>query len=78
VVGAMMSSLAFVAALFYMIYALLYGTSVMGWPSLMITVLFSTGAIVLTLGVLGLYIGRILIEVKMRPLYVVRRRTFDG
>jgi dolichol-phosphate mannosyltransferase len=78
VVGALMSASAFVAAMFYMVYALLYGTSVMGWPSLMITILFSTGAVVLTLGVLGLYIGRILIEVKMRPLYVVRRRTFHG
>jgi glycosyltransferase involved in cell wall biosynthesis len=78
VTGAIMSAAAFVTALFYMAYALAYGTSVMGWPSLMITILFSTGTIVLTLGVLGLYIGRILAEVKMRPLYVVRRQTFDG
>lgn len=78
VAGAVMSAVAFVAALFYMAYAIAYGTSVMGWPSLMITILFSTGAIVLTLGVLGLYIGRILTEVKMRPLYVVRRQTFHG
>lgn len=75
ILGAILSAGAFVAGLFYMVYALLYGTSVMGWPSLMIAILFSTGAIVLTLGVLGLYIGRILTEVKMRPLYVVRRRT---
>jgi hypothetical protein len=37
--------------------------------------MFSTGAIILTLGILGLYVGRIFIEVKRRPLYAVRRRT---
>lgn len=68
----------FLAGLIYFFYTLRFGTQVMGWPSLMISLMFSTGAIILTLGILGLYVGRIFIEVKRRPLFAVRRRTFDA
>jgi len=37
-----------------------------------------SGIIVLTLGVVGLYVGGTFSEVKARPFYVVRRRTFDA
>lgn len=64
------------AGLGYLVYVALYGTRVEGWPSLMISIFFSTGAIVSTLGLLGLYLGQIFTEVKRRPLYVVRRSTY--
>jgi hypothetical protein len=51
---------------------------VIGWASLIITMFFSTGAIIFTLGILGLYIARIFTEVKGRPHYVVRSRTFTA
>jgi dolichol-phosphate mannosyltransferase len=73
--GLWLSIGAFLAGLIYFFYALRFGSQVMGWPSLMISIMFSTGAIILTLGILGLYIGRIFVEVKRRPLYVVRSRT---
>lgn len=58
-----------------MIYrALLLGNiDVPGYASLMVAILFSTGAILTGMGVIGEYISRIYVEVKQRPLYIVRR-----
>lgn len=50
-----------------------------GWSSLMFVLLFVGGVIMVTLGVLGMYVGYIYQQVKERPVYVVRRRRFqDG
>lgn len=76
--GTSIAALSFLAGLFYLVRVLMFGSPAIGWPSLMITIMFSTGTIILTLGILGLYIGRIFTEVKERPLFVVRRRTFDA
>jgi polyisoprenyl-phosphate glycosyltransferase len=46
-----------------------------GWPSIAVLILGSTGCIMLTLGVLGLYIGAILEEVRARPLYIIDETT---
>lgn len=75
--GMLLSGLSFLAAVGYFLHTLTHGTPVMGWPTLIISIYFSTGAIIFTLGVIGLYIDRIFAEVKRRPLYVIRRRTTD-
>ena len=53
----------------------IYGFSVIGWTSLIMTIIFSTGVIVFMIGILGLYIGKIFEEVKRRPLFIVEKRT---
>jgi dolichol-phosphate mannosyltransferase len=45
-----------------------------GWASLFVAVLFMGGVQLLTLGVMGEYLGRIYTEVKRRPLYAVQER----
>tara|TARA_B100000242_G_C43046682_1_gene488643 strand:- start:1808 stop:2740 length:933 start_codon:yes stop_codon:yes gene_type:complete len=42
-----------------------------GWTSLMVTVLFSTGFILLSLGITGVYLGKVFEQVKDRPLYII-------
>lgn len=46
-----------------------------GWPSIAVLIIASTGCIMLTLGILGLYIGAILEEVRARPLYIIDETT---
>jgi len=52
---------------------LLFGNSIAGYPSLLAVVLFIGGVQLVTLGVIGEYLGRIFNEVKQRPLYLVER-----
>jgi glycosyltransferase involved in cell wall biosynthesis len=52
---------------------LLFGNSVAGYPSLMTVMLFLGGIQLMTLGVIGEYLGRIFNETKNRPLYLVER-----
>jgi glycosyltransferase involved in cell wall biosynthesis len=48
-----------------------WGYTVIGWPSLITAVLFSTGVILVVAGILGVYIGEIFKQVKNRPLYII-------
>ena len=52
---------------------LLFGNSVAGYPSLLAVILFLGGAQMLTLGIIGEYLGRVFNETKHRPLYLVER-----
>ncbi|MDE6703893.1 MAG: glycosyltransferase family 2 protein [Muribaculaceae bacterium] len=56
----------------YVLVSLISGTAEHGWASLMLSVWFVGGIILLAIGVVGLYVGRIFIEVKRRPHYHIR------
>ncbi|MGH9871906.1 MAG: glycosyltransferase family 2 protein [Pyrinomonadaceae bacterium] len=76
--GAITASL---AGIVYALVIRLYTTEwVRGWASIFTAVLFLGGAQLVTLGIIGEYIGRIYAEVKRRPLYVVEERLgfIDG
>jgi hypothetical protein len=71
-VGAGVALFAMAYAVFIAVRTLFYGISVPGYASIMVSVLFLGGIQLISLGVLGEYVGRILTETKQRPLYVVR------
>ncbi|MFL6751421.1 MAG: glycosyltransferase family 2 protein [Sphingomicrobium sp.] len=64
-------------AVYIIVVTLTSGINVPGYASLMVAVLFLGGLQLLSLGVLGEYVGRILTETKARPLYIVRERIGD-
>ena len=56
----------------YVAHAIIVGTAASGWASIMLSIWFVGGVVLLALGIVGLYIGNIYKEVKRRPLYHVR------
>ena len=76
IVGVVASFLSFLFLIFYLGKALLWGDPVQGFPTLICMLLFIGGLILLCLGILGEYIGRIFSETKGRPAYFVRE--IDG
>jgi glycosyltransferase involved in cell wall biosynthesis len=56
----------------YVLRALILGTAVNGWSSLILSIWFTGGVVLISIGMLGIYIGRIYEEVKRRPLYHVK------
>jgi glycosyltransferase involved in cell wall biosynthesis len=75
--GALVALGALAYSVYIIIVTLTSGIDVPGYASLMVAVLFLGGLQLLSLGVLGEYVGRILTETKGRPLYVIRE-TIGG
>lgn len=71
VVGACLSVLSIVYGLWIAVETLLFGNPLSGWPTLAASVLLFSGIQLLSIGILGEYIGRIYEEVKGRPVYLL-------
>lgn len=70
--GAVVAVFAFMYALFLVVRTLVFGVDVPGYASIMVTILFFSGVQLITLGVMGEYLGRMFNETKNRPLYLVK------
>ena len=67
------------SALYFMLRTLLFGTDLPGFPSLIVSIMFFSGIQLVSLGMIGEYVGRIFAEVKRRPLYLIGERVgFDA
>lgn len=75
--GGMVALFAMAFAIFIVVRTIVSGSEVPGYASLMVAILFLGGLQLLSLGVLGEYVGRIMVETKHRPLYVIRE-TIGG
>lgn len=67
--------LAFILMAVIIIRTLVFGDPTSGWPSLMTVILLIGGFQLLTIGILGKYIGKIFMETKKRPVYVIKERS---
>ena len=70
-IGALIASLAFIYACWIILKTALYGDPVAGYPSLMVVILMMGGVQLITVGILGEYVGRMFNETKNRPLYLL-------
>ncbi len=63
----------FCYAVFIVLYTLVHGTGVPGYASLLVAILFFGSLQLMSIGLLGEYIGRIYLETKQRPTYLIRK-----
>ncbi len=59
----------------YVLYSIVTGKAVDGWSSIIMTIAFFGGLNLMVMGVLGIYIGKILIQNKQRPLYIIQEEN---
>ncbi len=77
--GAVIAFISTLTALFFMLRTLFFGTDLPGFPSLIVSIMFFSGIQLISLGMIGEYVGRIFAEVKRRPLYLIGERVgFDA
>jgi dolichol-phosphate mannosyltransferase len=69
---------AFVQVLWLIYKRVILDQGVEGWASAMVSAWFIGGMVLFSLGVLGLYVGKMFEQTKNRPLYIVAERTFTG
>lgn len=70
-IGALVSAFTFIYLLYLVVRTIFFGTDLAGYPSMMAVILFLGGVQLLSLGIIGEYVGRIFNETKQRPLYLV-------
>ena len=72
VVGVLFCFLAFIMIIFIIVRKLVFGDPVSGWPSLVCIMLFLSGVQFFCTGILGQYLAKTYMEVKRRPIYLVK------
>lgn len=76
--GLLVSAFAFFYAVVFLVKTLIWGADVPGFPTLIISVMLLGGVQLISLGVVGEYLGRVYEEVKGRPLYIIGERVGIG
>ena len=76
-IGVMFAFIAFAYGI-YAIAMLIAGHTVTGWTSVIASILFLSGIQLIVLGILGEYLGKLFMENKRRPVYIVKETNLDG
>ena len=72
--GILVSFISFIIGIWYLILFFTNQIGVPGYTSLIISIVFSTGIIMSFLGFIGVYLGKVSIQVKNRPKYIVKQQ----
>ncbi|MBF4821319.1 glycosyltransferase family 2 protein [Cronobacter sakazakii] len=73
-IGLLVAGISFIYGAWMIVDTLAFGNPVRGYPSLLVSILFLGGVQLIGIGVLGEYIGRIYVEVKKRPRYLIKNK----
>jgi glycosyltransferase involved in cell wall biosynthesis len=76
-IGVIMATISIFATI-YAIVSLVIGKALAGWTSLLISIWFIGGVQLLSIGLIGEYIGKIYLETKQRPKYIIEKSTFEN
>jgi glycosyltransferase involved in cell wall biosynthesis len=76
-IGMIIAACALLSAVYFVLEAMVIGVSVPGFATLVVSIMFFAGVQLISLGVLGEYMGRVFAEVKGRPLYLVAEKIGD-
>lgn len=75
--GFIVSGVAFIVLLYALYARFVSGNYEPGWPSIIVSVLFLGGVQLISIGIIGEYIGRINTQAKQRPLYIIRETNIE-
>ncbi len=70
--GLSISVLGFLFYLLYVFYSIYFGHVISGWASVIFTIVFFGGLNLIVLGIIGIYVGKLFIQSKNRPNYIIR------
>ena len=77
IIGLIFCLIAFIAIIVIVCKTLIFGDPVSGWPSLACMIIFMGGIQLFFLGVIGLYLSKLYLEVKKRPIYITKETDQD-
>ena len=77
VIGLLFCFVAFILILFIIIRTLVYGDPTSGWPSMVCIIFFVSGIQLFSLGIIGQYLSKTYLEVKNRPIYIIKETEKD-
>ena len=76
-VGLLFCLVSFIAIVFIIIKTLIWGDPTSGWPSMVCIMMFISGIQLFFLGIIGMYLSKIYLEVKHRPVYLIKETEKD-
>lgn len=77
IVGMIFCLAAFIAIIFIIVRTAIYGDPTAGWPSLVCIIVFVSGVQLFSIGIIGQYLSKTYLEVKKRPVYIIREQNTE-
>jgi len=77
IIGIIFCIIAFFAIVFIIVKTLVFGDPTDGWPSLACIIVFVSGVQLFSIGIIGQYLSKTYLEVKNRPIYIVKEQNIE-